>query len=307
VWPLILIFLGGVFLLQNLGVLPANAWLGLWRLWPLVLVLIGVELLLSQHRWLAAAVAILVALFAVGVMAGAAGFPFAPGPGRFGGGSVSRAETQALRGASQAAITVRFGAGQLDVGPLLNGGPDDLAAMSYDGPRDTAPQVQYAVANGTGRLEYELGGRTGAFMPFFNRAGGATGAAHMGISVSPNVPVTLTVQTGATDARLDLSRLRVSSLDVSTGAASTWIRLPEAAGSTTVHVSGGAASLMLEVPQGVAAQIRQRGGLSTLSVDQARFPAAGGDETLFRSPDYNTAANKVDVTLETGLATIRVT
>ena len=41
--------------------------------------------------------------------------------------------------------------------------------------------------------------------------------------------------------------------------------------------------------------------------DQARFPAVAGDETLYRSPDYGTAANKVDITLETGLAAIRVT
>ena len=54
--PLILIFLGAVFLLQNTGYLPANFWLNLWKLWPLVLVLIGIELLLS-HRvpWFALA------------------------------------------------------------------------------------------------------------------------------------------------------------------------------------------------------------------------------------------------------------
>ena len=56
VGPLVLIFIGGVFLLQNAGYLPPNFWTNLWRLWPLVLVLAGIELLLA-HRvpWLALA------------------------------------------------------------------------------------------------------------------------------------------------------------------------------------------------------------------------------------------------------------
>jgi hypothetical protein len=54
----------------------------------------------------------------------------------------------------------------------------------------------------------------------------------------------------------------------------------------------------------VAAQIRTRGGLNTVSVDQSRFPAAGAD--LYRSPDFATARNKVDITVETGVSTIRV-
>jgi hypothetical protein len=50
---MILIFIGCVFLLQNTGYLPPNFWMSLWRLWPVVLVLAGLELLLAQRvPWL---------------------------------------------------------------------------------------------------------------------------------------------------------------------------------------------------------------------------------------------------------------
>ena len=53
VGPLVLIFIGGVFLLQNTGYLPPNAWQNLWRLWPVILVLAGIELLLANRvPWL---------------------------------------------------------------------------------------------------------------------------------------------------------------------------------------------------------------------------------------------------------------
>jgi hypothetical protein len=44
VWPLLLIAIGSILLLQNLGLLPGNLWGQIWRLWPLALVLIGLEL-----------------------------------------------------------------------------------------------------------------------------------------------------------------------------------------------------------------------------------------------------------------------
>jgi Domain of unknown function (DUF5668) len=304
VWPLIFILVGSVFLLQNLGVLPPTTWLGLWRVWPLLLVLVGVELLLGHRGYLAALVGLVVAIVALGLVAGAIDLPGLSAPRQASGTVTSRAETQPLRGANQAVVTLRFGAGQLDVGPFLNAGPDDLASMTYDGPPEAAPEAQYSVADGIGRLNYQLSGRASGFVPFFAGRGDG-GEARLDVNLRPNLPLSLTVQTGATQAWLDLSQLRVGTLDVAMGAADTWVRLPEAAGTTTAHFSGGATSLRLEIPNGVAAQIRTRGGLNTVSVDQSRFPAAGSD--LYRSPDYSTAQNKVDITVETGVSTIRVT
>jgi hypothetical protein len=298
VWPLILIFLGGVFLLQNTGYLPPNFWVNLWRLWPVVLVLIGVELLLA-HRvpWL-----VLVALAVVVLVAGAVGINWGM-PGSTDTTITASSQTD-LGGATQAAVTVRFGAGTLNLGPILQPQPGQLASMTYQGPPQLAPQPRYTVSNvGVGQLEYQSTPKGGAgFLPFVD---GRADAAQMDLTLAPNVPITsLTVQTGATAARLDLSSLHVSALDMSIGAATTWLRMPEAGGLTTAHISGGASSLTVEIPPGVAAQIQMRGGLSTLSVDQSRFPQVS--DNLYRSPDYETATNKVDLNIETGVTTIQV-
>ena len=297
VGPLILIFVGCVFLLQNTGYLPPNFWLNLWRLWPLVLVLAGIELLLA-HRvpWaiLAGLAAIVLAVGAIATNANLAHTPPAA--------VVSRSNQIDLGSATQAAITLHFGAGQLDVGPLVQPAPaTQLASMTYDGPSDQAPEPRYTVGGGgIGQLEYQTG-RTSA-VPF---VGGGSGTPRLSLDLSPSVPITsLTVQTGATDARLDLSSLQVNNLDMSVGAAATWVRLPQINGLSTVHISGGAASITLEVPQGVGASIRHRGGLSTVTVDTTRFPQVG--EGVYRSPDYDSATSKVEVTLETGVTSIQV-
>src|SRR5258708_22774373 len=132
---------------------------------------------------------------------------------------------------------------------------------------------------------------------------GGQSEGRMDLNLSPKVLITaLNVQTGATDAHLDLSTLQVSNLEINVGAASTWIRLPEAAKMTSAHIAGGAATITLEIPPGVGAQIRHPGGLSTMNVDQSRFPSGG--DGLYRPADYAAAANKVDLTIQTSVTSI---
>ncbi len=296
VGPLVLIFIGGVFLLQNTGYLPPNFWMNLWRLWPAVLVLAGIELLLA-HRvpWLA-----LVGLAAVVLVLGgvASGSTLSHGPSQ---AAVTHTSQTDLGGATQAAVSVHFGAGQLSIGPLAQSSDGQLAATTYSGPPDLEPQASYSAVGGTGQLDYQVYGHGPSFMPFV----GGPAEARMELNLSPNVPITaLNVQTGATNAHLDLSNLQVSNLEINVGAASTWVRLPAAAKTTNAHIAGGAAAITLEIPPGVGAQIRHRGGLSTVNVDQSRFPSVG--DGLYRSADYLTAPNNVDISIETGVTSIQV-
>src|SRR5260370_22826926 len=104
-------------------------------------------------------------------------------------------------------------------------------------------------------------------MPFV----GGRSESRMNLNLDKKVPITsLNVQTGATDAHLDLSSLLVSNLEINVGAASTWVRLPEAAGMTNEHIAGGAATITLEIPPGAGAQIRHRGRLTAVHADKIR-------------------------------------
>lgn len=296
--PLILIFIGAVFLLQNAGILPPTVWTNLWRLWPVILVIVGLELLFGARAgWLVGILGLGAIGVALATMAGA-NLGFNTGRGQL---TAQTFRTDAS-GANQASVTVRFGAGQLELAPLADAQSGQLALMTYDGPSDLMVQPSYSVVGGTGRLEYQLSGRgTPNFSPF---NAGTADTPRVRIDLAPAVPIaTLVVQTGAADARVDLSSLHVNNVDMAIGAAATRVRLPET-GITNVHISGGASTINLDVPNGVAARIRHRGGLSTLTVNQSRFPSAGED--LYQSSDWDTNPNKADISLETGVTTIQV-
>ncbi len=53
IWGIFLLFLGVVFLLQTLNVLPWGLWGTLWRFWPVLIIIIGLGILLHRYNvWL---------------------------------------------------------------------------------------------------------------------------------------------------------------------------------------------------------------------------------------------------------------
>ncbi|MCL4367190.1 DUF5668 domain-containing protein [Patescibacteria group bacterium] len=49
-WALILITVGLVFLLNNFDILPWSVWGTIWRFWPVLLILAGIQVILGKSR-----------------------------------------------------------------------------------------------------------------------------------------------------------------------------------------------------------------------------------------------------------------
>ncbi len=125
------------------------------------------------------------------------------------------------------------------------------------------------------------------------------------IGLTGEVPLSLRVETGAADSELDLSALRLGELRLRTGASDTRITLPAAAGFTHVDAEGGAAAIRFRVPDGVAARIRTTIALGSSDVDTARFPRTPAGDA-WQSPDYETAANRVEIGVRGGVGSVSV-
>ena len=148
---------------------------------------------------------------------------------------------------------------------------------------------------GPGRIELQQDTRYG--LPWIDRASEWT------VGLTAEVPLDLRIDAGAHKAVLDLRDLRVRGLELHTGASDTRVLLPRAAGMTTVRAKSGAASLTFEVPAGVAARIRTRMAIGSTTIDQVRFPPTAGG---YESPDFTTAANRVEIDAQGGVGSLRV-
>ena len=121
--------------------------------------------------------------------------------------------------------------------------------------------------------------------------------------LTDEIPLDLVFEVGAVDAHLDMTALNVKNIVMKTGASSTNLKLPAAAGLTYLKIEAGAASIDITVPEGVAARVEAEHGLASVDVDQTRFPKTGG---VYQSVDYEKAPNKVDIRIETGVSSIDI-
>jgi hypothetical protein len=257
----------GVFALIQTGLdvlgVPFRIW---WIFWPLVLIGAGIWVI--------------------------QGFT------RRGSWDVQREEASIpLDGASEAALTFHHGAGRLSV----KGGAaaDQLVSGSFGGGLDSTRRTE------SGRLAVDMRvrDRDAAHFIFAPWRGGWAGALDWDVALNQTVPLTLRLETGASETRLFLRDTQLRELRLKTGASSTSIELPAAAGFTRVFVESGAASVRIRVPQGVAASIDVKSAMAGIHVDAARFPRSGARN---ESPDYASAMNKVEILVETGVGSVDI-
>jgi len=214
----------------------------------------------------------------------------------------SFSQAQAVEGATQADVQVHFGAGNLAIS-ALQPSDDSLSRLRFEGPSDLRPDTTYTVSDGVGHVGFISRGAQEVWLnlPFVGRA---RDHADLGVRLSPNVPLTLDVAAGAADSDLDLTKLRVTRLDLQSGASDTRIQLPEAAGFTTLSAKAGVGELRIDVPPTVAADIEITNALGNRTVDQTRFRSFGNGH--YRSVDYDTATNRVEMRLELGIGDLVV-
>ena len=198
-----------------------------------------------------------------------------------------------LEGTKQGKMTLSFGAGQVKVTHGADEG--QLFSGSFGG------GVEHQSKKSGTFTEITLKPASTDFiqtmMPWM------WGAREWEVALSQEVAWQLHFEMGASDTQVNLTDLKVTDLEVDTGASNTKIILPANAGQTHVDLSGGAASIVFEVPEGVAARIQVDSGLAAISIDRERFPRVGN---YYKSDNYETAANKVDINADFGAGSLSI-
>jgi hypothetical protein len=204
-----------------------------------------------------------------------------------------------LEGASEAAVRIRHGAGRLAIG--AGAGPGDLLSGSFGGGLDARTRREGSLLRADLQVkERRMGDLAGSMLH------GKFDSLDWDLVLSPQVTLDLELETGASESRIVLTDLRVRDVRLRTGASATSIDLPANAGLTRLWVDSGAASVKVRVPGGVAARIRLRAALAGTRVDAVRFPRRGGEQ-VYESADFETAANRVEIDVDTGVGSIEIT
>jgi len=297
-WPLLLIALGLIFLLQNFGFISGVSWLAVASLWPLLLILIGLDIAFAR-RWPLRTLAVEIAVIAAGLALVAYSPNLSPGVFVFGNGDGTGQNDVALpRGATQLNLTLNGGAIR---SYHVSGGASQLVEA-----HSASPDLRLRVSGGSnGRADVRLDQVSSGFFHPINEG-------DVQIRLASDVPTSLTINVGAGEFDVDLSDVRVTDAKVNVGASSMRFVVPKPSGDIAIRMNGGASNIVIVVPDGVDARIATTGGLLSLRSDNPRLGTTGSASGVFaggtsvETSGYGGAQSRVTLTISAGASSIVV-
>lgn len=255
-WPILLIGVGVVWLLGNLGWIPTPSLRMLLRLWPLILIVIGLDIMFGRRSPIIGgliglgAVALVIALL---LLAPSLGLD-ALGPS---GELQTLIFSEPLGSATSARIT-------LD----LERYPTFVEALSasdllIDAELDTYTDVKFS-SRGTREKSVTLE-PVEDYSFDFDWTDWDTVGTRWEIGLSPDVPIDLMVDVGSGSATLDLMFLELTDLEIDGGSGSVDLTLPESSSLYSANIDGGSGSFDIEFESG--AEVRAEMDVGSGSFD----------------------------------------
>ena len=287
-WPFILIGLGVLFLLENLGVRTWGVWNAVAVWWPLILIVIGADLITRPYTWgrqLTLGLAALTVLVMV--------FWSLARPTILSG--LSRETISQPITAPRAEIQIGTGVTRLEIGPntnraLIEGKLDVRGNEHLERDVSTRDNVQYV------RLEGKMTGPN-VIWPATQVSGNAT----WNLRLPVGIPLVLRLNTGVGDSRINLADLTVTDLRLNTGIGQTTVVLP-AAGRITASIESGIGETTIRIPGGMDARIRASSGIGTVRVNGTYQR----DGDTYTSSGFATATNRADIEVKGGIGRVTV-
>jgi hypothetical protein len=232
--------------------------------------------------------------------------------------------SEPLCGATTAKVDIDTANGNLTIDTLTGGEPVLASGILEYVANQKMPTRSVDTNNGQATLALRS---TSIGRPWFQLPWSACNAAiSWQIHLSPNVQSDLRAHSGGGNVKLNLAGMNVNRVSADTGGGNLEVVLPDNAanlrvnaktggGNVTVHLgsgikgsnivnaNSGAGNVEVHIPSGIAARIYATSGWGKEIVDQ-RF--SNIDKHTYQSSDFDRAADKVEITVQSGAGTVIV-
>jgi hypothetical protein len=307
-WPILLVGVGLVWLLSNLGLIQTISLGSILKFWPVLLIVFGLDMLFSRrYPWVGAVVGLLAVAGVIALLM------FGPQVGITTNSDVkSETFTTPLEGVKTAEYTFDTSSSPVEIRALDNNKTDLISAdITYRG------SMRFD-ANGTN-------GKTTVWMAeysdnssWFNWDFSQFNNLRWDIGLSPEVPSDIILNGGSGSITMDLSGLQLTSLETDLGSGSSNITLPQTKEAYTVDIASGSGSVTMRVPDETSLTLTLDTGSGSTSVvipakaavrievnddGSGSFDLPNGlmkapdsssfDIGAWQTPNYDTAVNKI--------------
>ena len=318
VGPTFTIGIGAIFLINNLNILNWGAWASVLRLWPVLIIAIGLEIFIGRKNILLSTIGVGFALTLL-----AAGLWFSGGiqgidsslPPRAGLEVLSEEIEQPLDGAESARVRIDSSVGQLTLDNLADGDNLIKGKIYTVDQEDIYQEYELDGDEITYRLYSEWNGRVNNFSGFNEEK------LAWDLELTDSIPLDLSISLDVGESNLDLSELQITDLDLNIGVGQTTIELPVGEyranidggvgqsiitlpdeGQIQVYVNGGVGEIVIYVPKDASVKIDVDRGIASLTVPSGYRQ----NEDVYTSANYDQKADTIELSLSQGVGNISI-
>jgi len=296
-WPLIFIGAGVILLLSNLGYLPWQSWNMLWRLWPLLLVALGIDLLIGRRSMPGAILsALLILLLIAGVAVVVLFAQNIPPMVETTGSAELRTEhvQYPLGGVERASVTIDWASGANTLGALSDS--DNL----IEGDITHRGRLIFDTATRGTQADVRLSSQFAGF--WFGPFGFERGVSERwSVRLSPKVPLDLRLDSGSGRCDFDLTGLRLDALNLDSGSGAITLSLPSGH-SFEANINSGSGSVAIALPRDAGVQVELNSGSGSFRPDE-RFRRVGGSrgrDGTWQTDNYGKADYNITLRIDQG-------
>lgn len=287
-WGTIIVFAGLILLAENLGLFPREFWLQIWKLWPIILIFLGLGFIFGKERksvWLIVGIIILILIFAGG---------FVLWGNVTNSRSLVKSDIKELVDgqATSAELDVNFGAANLIISETSD---QNIVTGSINtiGKPEIINQVN---GNKQKIIINQLKNGPNFWIP-------NQGKDELDLKLTDKIPIDLFVNTGASKFDLNLENIKLTNLNINCGASSGRIKIGSETKDINVIVKSGASNFNLIVPKNAGLNIINKSGLSGNNFNNLGLVKNGQN---YKSTNFETALQKVNISFEAGVSSLNI-
>jgi hypothetical protein len=297
IWGLLLVFVGGVILFDNLGVIDFY-WSFVWRFWPVLLILSGVNMLFSKSDSKIGGVIAIGITCAVLIFIGYQGIS---GRDSFSSGWLEDGNRDSATRPLTTILSEPFVAGTRKAELSIKGG-----ASSFNLKESTSNLFEASATRSAGRYSLKKVSRDSVEILDFRMTESSAESSIRENEVNfkmNSAPLwDIKIQMGAGELDFDLSPYNVEKVSLEGGAASFKLKMGMPETATTITIKTGVSDSELFVPRGAGCQIKTDSGLSFEDFDGFTRQPDGS----YATSNFNSTTKRIIIAMKGGLSNIEV-
>ena len=281
-WPIVLIGVGVIFLLNNAGLIQGSPWAVIWRFWPVLLIVIGLDILFGRRSAAGSVISAALALLLVG---GVIWLLVARPSGAL---TTDRVEYP-LKEIRSANVTLSFSTGTNELYALSD------SSNLIEGDLRHYGSLLTEFSESSSQADLEIGVSDSTVFGF-----GAEERWNIGLN--PRVTYTLDLSLGVGQSTIDLGDLTLSGGRIDVGVGSAEVRLP-ASGRFTLRVDGGVGELRIIAPRDVALHAEVDTGVGNFNAG-SRLRSVG--DNVYETEGFASAENAMTLIINVGVGAVTI-